>query len=336
MNILGIETSCDETSAAVIGDGNRVRSNAIISSLHIHKKYGGIIPEIAFRMQLETIAAVTECAVEKSGLSLDTIDGISVTRGPGLLGSLLVGISFAKSLAMARKLPLAGVNHLFSHIYACFLDRELPRMPMVSLIVSGGHTSLFHIKDFKTVSLLGSTRDDAAGEAFDKVAKILGLGYPGGPVIEKTALNGDPAGIRFKCSNTAHPLDFSFSGIKTAVLYYAQKNLKGDSKGKSRLIADLCASFQQSVLTVLVEKSVAACKAKKTPRLAIGGGVAANSRLREMFTGRCREEGIELFFPAKEFCMDNAAMVAGLGHWLLRHGYQGDPSLEAAPTERGY
>jgi len=335
MNILGLETSCDETSCAVVGEGNAVRSNAVVSSLNFHKRYGGIVPEIAFRMQLETVAAVADCALKDAGLSIGDINGVSVTQGPGLLGSLLVGVSFAKSVALARGLPLAGVNHLYSHIYACFLNRKLARLPLVSLIVSGGHTSLFLIKDFQTISVIGSTRDDAAGEAFDKVAKILGLGYPGGPVIEKAAAAGDHRTIRFACSNAADPSDFSFSGIKTAVLYYARKNLPAKGAARSRMTADICAGFQNAVLETLVEKSFAACARKKVYRLAVGGGVAANSRLREMFAARAKEDGVELFFPPKEFCMDNGAMVAGLGHWLLRHGRRDSLSLDAAPTERG-
>jgi N6-L-threonylcarbamoyladenine synthase len=336
MKILGIESSCDETSAAVVDGKNRVRSNAVTSSLRYHKRYGGIIPEIAFRMQLETVAAVAGCALEEAGVAVGDIDGIAVTKGPGLLGSLLVGISFAKALSLSRRLPLAGVNHLYSHIYACFLNKPLPRMPVMALVVSGGHTSLFHCKDFSHISLVGSTRDDAAGEAFDKVAKILGLGYPGGPVIEKTARKGDPRRISFSCSNTKHPFDFSFSGIKTAVLYYVQKNPGWSSTRKDRqLIADICAGFQHAVLSCLVEKSIAACRAKKIYSLAVGGGVAANSLLREMFASRATEEGIELYFPPREFCMDNAAMVAGMGHWLLSRGCADDLTLDAAPTERG-
>ncbi|MGE5309237.1 MAG: tRNA (adenosine(37)-N6)-threonylcarbamoyltransferase complex transferase subunit TsaD [Deltaproteobacteria bacterium] len=332
MNILGIETSCDETSAAVVNAGTAVRSNAVVSSLKYHKRYGGIVPEIAFRMQLETVAAAADCALSDAQLSLSDIDGISVTRGPGLLGSLLVGVSFAKSLSLCRDIPLVGIDHLYSHIYACFLNRRLPRFPFMALIVSGGHTSIFMIRDFESVSVLGSTRDDAAGEAFDKVAKILGLGYPGGPAIEKAAGEGDPGSIRFGCSNTANPFDFSFSGIKTAVLYHVRKH---PAKPGSKASADICASFQHAVLSSLVDKSLSACEAKKIRCLAVGGGVAANGVLRRMFAEKAAERGIELFFPAREFCMDNAAMVAGLGHWLIARGRRDDLLLDAQPTERG-
>ncbi len=342
MNILGIETSCDETSAAVVGGNNRVRSNSVISSLRYHSKYGGIVPEIAFRMQLETIAAMADHAVEEAGVSLKKLDGIAVTNGPGLLGSLLVGVSFAKALSLSTGLPLVGVNHLYSHIYACFLDRELPRMPVLSLVVSGGHTSIFLVKDFTDIRLVGSTRDDAAGEAFDKVAKILGLGYPGGPAIEKTAKKGDPSKIRFRCSNTKSPFDFSFSGIKTAVLYYAQKHgiqplREGHrpTKRSGQLVSDICAGFQKAVLDALADKTFTACRHYRSRILAVGGGVAANSRLRELFERRAKAEGVELYFPEKAYCMDNAAMVAGLGARLLRKGCADNLALDALPTERG-
>ena len=254
MNILGIETSCDETAAAVIKDGRTVRSSVVSSSLNFHKKYGGIVPEIAFRKQLETITGVVDCALKDAGTSLKDIDLISVTAGPGLLGSLLVGVSFAKSLSFSRNIPLIGVSHLDSHIYACFLNSRITGFPFVALVVSGGHTSLYYVRGWDKINLLGSTQDDACGEAFDKVAKILNLGYPGGPVIEKLAQTGNPKKIIFACSNTQRPLDFSFSGIKTAVLYFVQKNNK-KPQGK-KLIADICASFKESALNTLVKKSL--------------------------------------------------------------------------------
>ena len=292
MYVLGIETSCDETSAAIVKDGKTVLSNIISSSLEFHKKYGGVIPEIAFRKQLETIAQVTESAVKSAKIRIKDIGLVAVTNTPGLLGSLLVGISFAKSVSYALKKPLLGVNHLYSHIYASLLNEGKIRLPFVGLIVSGGHTSLYFIENFDKITLLGSTQDDACGEAFDKSAKILGLGYPGGPVIEKRSLNGDPDSIKFKCSETAEPLDFSFSGIKTAVLYYRQKNPKVR-------INNICASFQKSVIDVLVQKSLLACKLNKTNRLVIGGGVAANNKFRESITCAARKSGIKVYFPAK-------------------------------------
>jgi len=318
MNVLGIETSCDETAASVVHNGKTVRSNIVSSSLNFHKKYGGIIPEIAFRRQLETIAEVTDNALKDAGIGLDKIGLISVTNEPGLLGSLLVGISFAKALAASRDIPLLGVNHLYSHIFAGHLNKgPAIRFPFTALIVSGGHTSLYYIRDFDRITLLGSTRDDACGEAFDKVAKILGLGYPGGPVIERTAKTGDPQAIRFNCSNTADTLDFSFSGIKTAVLYYTQKHKISGDKKKT---ADICASFQETALNALVDKSIHACRTKRCATLVIGGGVAANSRLREKMTDACGRYKIKTVFPEIRFCMDNAAMVAGLGYWLFKKG----------------
>jgi N6-L-threonylcarbamoyladenine synthase len=329
MNVLGIETSCDETAAAVVKDGKNILSNVVSSSLSLHKKYGGIVPEIAFRRQLETITRVADCALEDASLKLKDLDSISVTGGPGLLGSLLVGISFAKAVGIAQGIPFLAVNHLHSHIYSSFLKAKNAHFPFVALVVSGGHTSLYYLKDFDRILLLGSTQDDACGEAFDKVAKILKLGYPGGPVIEKIARSGNPKKIRFGCSNTKTPLDFSFSGIKTAVLYYAQKN-KVDKKN----IADICASFQEAALNTLVEKAVMACKIKQVKNLVVGGGVAANNRLREKFEQKAQEEGLNLYFPAKEFCMDNAAMVAGLGYWLFKKGYKSNLNL-CADLERG-
>ncbi|MBU2258315.1 MAG: tRNA (adenosine(37)-N6)-threonylcarbamoyltransferase complex transferase subunit TsaD, partial [Candidatus Omnitrophica bacterium] len=247
MYTLGIETSCDETSAAIVKDGRRFLSNIVISSLPLHKKYGGVIPEIAFRMQMEVITCAADCALKEAGIKLNNIGLISVTDGPGLLGSLVVGLSFAKGTSLSLDVPLIGVNHLHSHIYANFLNnRTPPKFPFVSLVVSGGHTSLFFMKDFDRIEILGSTQDDACGEAFDKAAKIIGLGYPGGPILEKMAKNGDPGKIKFNCSNTQRHLDFSFSGIKTAVLYYARGSFTGKRKLKSNKLNDICASFQKT------------------------------------------------------------------------------------------
>lgn len=326
MYVLGIETSCDETSAAVVKDGKNILSNAVSSSLNFHRKYGGVIPEIAFRKQLEKITAVAELAIQESGVNLKKIGLISVTSGPGLLGSLLTGISFAKALSLTLNIPLLGVNHLHSHIYANLLDNKLIRLPVTALVVSGGHTSLFYLKDFNKIELLSQTQDDACGEAFDKVAKILGLGYPGGPVIEKLACKGDPKKIKFSCSGTRGPLDFSFSGIKTGVLYYVRgQGPRARAQGK----ADIAASFQETVIDALVKKSLLACKLKNTNRILIGGGVAVNARLREKFLSAAKEEKISCYFPPKELCLDNAAMVAGLGFRLFQKGQRSDLSLSA-------
>jgi N6-L-threonylcarbamoyladenine synthase len=325
MNVLGIETSCDETAAAIVKDGRSILSNVVSSSLKYHRKYGGVIPEIAFRMQLETITEVCACALKKAKLELDDLGLVSVTSGPGLLGSLLVGISFAKALSLSRKIPLTSVNHLYSHIYAGFLDNKAIQLPFIGLVVSGGHTSLFYVKDFDRMQLLGSTQDDACGEAFDKVAKILGLGYPGGALIEKLSRQGNPKKIKFKCSDTDEPLNFSFSGIKTAVLYYVREHFAKNidhrpSTIDHRLVCDIAASFQEAAVNTLISKSLLACRLKKIRRLVVGGGVAANQRLRDEFCVLSKERGIQVHFPAKALCMDNAAMVAGLGYRLFRKG----------------
>ncbi|OGX41128.1 MAG: tRNA (adenosine(37)-N6)-threonylcarbamoyltransferase complex transferase subunit TsaD [Omnitrophica WOR_2 bacterium RIFCSPLOWO2_01_FULL_41_12] len=315
MYVLGIETSCDETAVSVVKDGRKILSNVVASSLTLHKKYGGVVPEIASRMQLETITAVADSAITKAGLKLKDIDLISVTASPGLLGSLLVGISFAKSLSLSLEIPLLGINHLYSHIYASFLNGLGTQMPFVALIVSGGHTSLFYVQDFHRIKLIGQTLDDACGEAFDKVAKILGLGYPGGPLIERLAEKGNPKSISFRCSNTKNPLDFSFSGIKTAVLYKVKSQ-----KLKVKIKKDIAAAFQEVIIDTLIKKAFLACKLKRTNRLVIGGGVAANNRLRERFYRQAKEKKIRLSFAPKELCMDNAAMVAGLGFKLFKNG----------------
>lgn len=324
MIVLGIETSCDETSVSVVKDGITVLSNEVSSSLKFHKKYGGIIPEIAFRMQLETIVNVTDSAIKEAGMGLKNIDLISVTSGPGLLGSLLIGISFAKALSLSLDIPLLGVNHIYSHFFVNLLNGRKVKFPFVALVVSGGHTSLFYVKDFDKIETLGQTHDDASGEAFDKVAKILGLGYPGGPIIEKLARNGDCKKIKFRCSGTKTPFDFSFSGIKTAVLYYV--------KGKQLALTekrDVCASFQEVVIDSLVKKSLSACDFKKVERLVVGGGVVANNRLRKKFFEASKLRGIDCYFPSKDLCMDNAAMVSCLGFYLFKKGYRSGLDLTA-------
>lgn len=316
MLVLGIETSCDETSAAVVKDGRHVLSNKVSSSLAFHKKYGGVVPEIAFRKQLETVAAVSDCALKQARVKLREIGLVSVTAEPGLLGSLLVGVSFAKAISLSSGIPILGVNHIHSHIYANFLNRPAAKLPFIALVVSGGHTSLFYLKGFERIDTLGSTQDDACGEAFDKVAKILGLGYPGGPAIERIARKGDPKKIKFSCSGTKQPLDFSFSGIKTGVLYYVKKLKLCSAKDK----ADIAASFQEAACETLVRKSFLACEIKHINRLVVGGGVVANNRLREKFNLAAAKSGISVSFPEREFCLDNAAMVAGFGFQQFKKG----------------
>ncbi len=320
MNILGIETSCDETSASIVRDGREVLSNVVATSLKEHQKFGGIIPEIASRRQLEYINIVTAKALEDAGLKISDIDAVAVTRNPGLIGSLLVGITFAHSMAYALKKPLIHVNHIHAHIYANYLVekgssrfrtiyKEL-ELPAIGLVVSGGHSSLFNIKDFNTFGVIGQTRDDAAGEAYDKVARILNLGYPGGPVIDKLARSVGENELRFPKANLEGTHDFSFSGVKTAVLYHTQKY--AGTEGYS--INKVAAAFQESVISVLAEKSIKACLKRKSSTLLVGGGVAANSGLRERLNTLAAKSGILVSFPSMSLCMDNAAMVAGLAY----------------------
>jgi len=319
MYVLGIETSCDETAASVVKDGRSILSNVVSSSLKEHKKYGGIVPEVAFRRQLETITGVVDCALKEANLKLKNINLVSVTNRPGLAGSLLVGVSFAKAMRLSLGVSLLGVDHLYSHIYASFLNKVRPPLPFVALIISGGHTSLFYVKDFDRIKILGTTSDDACGEAFDKVAKILGLGYPGGPLIDRLAKSGDPKKIKFSCSHTEGLLDFSFSGIKTAVLYLVRgRRLTSNDK------KDIAASFQETIINTVIKKSLLACRMKKAKRLVVGGGVAANSRLRKRFYQEAEKEGLKVYFPPPGLCMDNAAMVAGLGYQLFKKGQRAD------------
>jgi N6-L-threonylcarbamoyladenine synthase len=318
MNVLGIETSCDETGAAVVCDGCRVLSNIVATSLKDHQKYGGIIPEIASRRQLELIEYVVSEAVAKANVPFKDLDYIAVTRKPGLIGSLLVGISFARALSYALDKPLVDVDHIKAHIYANFLrlspekERDLPQLPAIGLVVSGGHSSLYHVRDFDRFDLIGQTRDDAVGEAFDKVARILDLGYPGGPVIDRLAKTGVNDAVRFPRASMPGTYDFSFSGVKTSVYYYVNKH----GKDKDFDTAKIAYAFQDSVVDVLVEKCMLACRKKKVSTLLVGGGVAANSSLRERMTKQSAQEGIDVHFPARAFCLDNAAMIAGLGYQI--------------------
>jgi N6-L-threonylcarbamoyladenine synthase len=318
MNILGIETSCDETSAAIVRDGHEVLSNVVATSLAEHQKFGGVIPEIASRRQLEYINTVTATALKDAGLGLGDLDAVAVTSDPGLVGSLLVGITFAHALAFALGRPVIRVNHIQAHLYSNYLQRKgvqgaaavvdgLP-LPAVGLVVSGGHSSLFHIRDLSHFRLIGQTRDDAAGEAYDKVARLLKLGYPGGPVIDRLARTVGVNDLVFPRARLEGTHDFSFSGVKTAVLYHAQKN----AARADYSVAKVVAAFQESIVSILAEKSIEACLKRKCRTLLVGGGVAANSALRERLCRLAAEAGIIVSFPAMDLCMDNAAMVAGL------------------------
>lgn len=340
MLTLGIETSCDETSVSVT-EGKAVLSNIVSSSVHLHSKYGGVVPEIASRFHVEYIIDVLEKALRDSGKSLHDMELIAVTNGPGLVGALLTGISLAKSLSYALKVPIIGVNHVLAHLYSAFLSKEnTPTFPFVGLVVSGGHTALFYCRSSYRQELLGQTQDDAVGEAFDKVAKILKLGYPGGPVIEKRALlSGAENRIRFpKTFLGKDSLDFSYSGIKTAVLYYVRDRLDKsivDSPWSMdrQLVADICYSFQEVALDELVEKAFWGARMKKVKSIVVGGGVAANSRLREKFYEAAKfSDNIKVFFPERSYCMDNAAMVGVLGEELYRRGARSDLYLSAEPN----
>jgi N6-L-threonylcarbamoyladenine synthase len=316
MLTLGIETSCDETSASVVEDAQKVLSNVVASSLTQHVRYGGIIPEIASRAQLESICFVVDEALKKAKVSHRDLDLVAVTQGPGLIGSLLVGHSFARALSIGWKLPLVGINHVRAHLYAAFIENKIS-FPFVGLVVSGGHTSLYKVNSLSHEEVLGTTRDDAAGEAFDKVAKILGLGYPGGPPIEKLALQGQKKSFPFRC--TCGPgLDFSFSGIKTAVLYKVNELKKMYRTLPRLIVADLCASFQEAVVSDLVLKSMRAIERSKAKTLVVGGGVAFNGYLREQLQRAASRYHVRLFIAPKEYCLDNAAMVASFASRLFK------------------
>ena len=332
MITLGVETSCDETAVALVEDG-RVLSGEVSSSVHLHSRYGGVVPEIASRYHVEYIFPVLEKALSDAGRTIDDVDRVAVTRGPGLPGSLLVGISFAKAISFARNIPLVGVNHLHAHILSCFLDEDgcntvCDMFPFVGVVVSGGHTSIYVCSSLKDLALIGRTKDDAVGEAFDKVAKMLGLGYPGGPVVEERAARytgGDI--IKFPRALLADKtdLDFSFSGIKTAVLYYWRDCAKTEEE-----IDRICASFQEAVTDVIDKKVARAMKHTGVKRIAVGGGVVSNRSLRRRLADRCQKEGYELYLPSREHCADNAAMVAALGECLFELGEEADFYMTAS------
>jgi N6-L-threonylcarbamoyladenine synthase len=326
MRLLTIESSCDETSAAVVQDGVEVLSNVIASQEALHALYGGVVPEIASRKHLEAVTPVIEEALSRASLTLDSIEGVAVTQGPGLAGALLVGISVAKALAYARNIPLVGIHHIEGHLFAVFLEKPVP-FPFVALVVSGGHTHLYRVDGFARYQTLGQTRDDAAGEAFDKVAKILGLPYPGGALIDKLATGGDPKTIRFP-----RPLlhdgsyNFSFSGLKTSVMQFVRKN---PESVEERALPDLCASFQAAVCDVLVEKTKAALRDTGIDRLVVAGGVACNSGLRTAMAKLAQETGVKLFIPSPVLCTDNAAMLAVPADYYLSNGIRSGLQLDA-------
>ena len=328
MRVLGIETSCDETAAAVLADGRRVLSSVVASQDEVHAPYGGVVPELASRRHIEVIVPVVEKALADADVRLTDLDGIAVTQGPGLVGSLLVGCSMAKALAWVHRLPLVGVNHLEGHIYAAFLTDDPPEHPFLALVVSGGHTALYHAPAPLGYRLVGQTRDDAAGEAFDKVAKLLGLGFPGGPVIQRTAERGDPAAIAFPVAQmTDGARDFSFSGIKTSVSSWVKRHapLSGGQ------IADVAASFQATVVKMLVRKTVRAALHLGVKRVVLTGGVAANGPLRALLAAECEAHGIRLHVPPRHLCTDNAAMITAAGSARLAAGERAPLTMNALP-----
>ena len=327
--ILGIESSCDETAAAVVKNGREVCSNIISSQIDLHTLYGGVVPEIASRKHMEKINQVIEEALKVAGMTLDQMDAIAVTYGPGLVGSLLVGVSAAKAIAYAKKLPLVGVHHIEGHVAANFIEHPELEPPFICLIVSGGHTHLVIVKDYGEFEILGRTRDDAAGEAFDKVARSIGLGYPGGPKIDKVAKEGNPNAIIFpKAKVDGAPFDFSFSGIKSSVLNYLNH---AKMRGETVNSADLAASFQHAVVEVLVEHAISAVKQYGFHKLAMAGGVASNSALRAAMSQACEKENILLYYPSPIYCTDNAAMIGAAGYYEFIKGTRHGWDLNAVP-----
>ena len=331
--ILGIETSCDETAIGIVADGREVLSNAVASSLDLHAPYGGVIPEIAARMHVETMWAVLSTALSQARLSPEEIDAIAVTQGPGLPGALLIGLAFAKGLALCLDRPLVPVDHLAAHLYAGEMTDAQMAPPYVGLVVSGGHTLLCVVHSDCRFELLGETKDDAVGEAFDKVAKILGLGYPGGPVIDRLSSEAANRAIPFPRGTTKQPFDFSFSGLKTAVFHYVEKQVQGSrvkvqgenleprtSNLEPQEVADIAASFQEAAVDVLIAKTLKACKRTGLTRVVIGGGVASNRRLRARFDEEGAAHKLHVVFPPPALCVDNGAMVAGIGFPLLQRG----------------
>jgi len=329
MNILGIETSCDETAAAVLADGSAILSSVVASQIEVHKPYGGVVPELASRKHIEAIVPVVEQALEEAGAV--TVDAVAVTRGPGLVGALLVGFTFAKAWAFARGLPWIGVNHLEGHINSVFLTATPPVYPFVALLVSGGHTSIYHVTGHTGVELMGQTRDDAAGEAFDKVAKMLDLGYPGGGIIGKLSREGDAGAIKFpRPYLDKQAFDFSFSGLKSAV----RRHIETCPAGEPLRTVDITAGFQEAVVDVLTYKLIHAARVKDCRHIAVVGGVAANARLREKVRSEAAEKGLAVHIPPIELCGDNAAMIAAIGYHYLKEGRQSDLRDDVFSTTR--
>ena len=330
MNILAIESSCDETAAAVVQDGRKVLSNIISSQIEIHKLYGGVVPEIASRKHIEKVIQVVDEALKEASLTMNEIDAVAVTYGPGLVGALLVGVSAAKSIAFAHNKPLIGVHHIEGHISANYIENEELEPPFLCLVVSGGHTNLVIVKDYGEYEVLGKTRDDAAGEAFDKVARAIGLGYPGGPKIQKISEEGNKDAIAFPRAKVAdNPFDFSFSGLKSSVLNYINScEMKGEEINK----ADIAASFQEAVVDVLVSHTIEGAKQLGFKKIAMAGGVASNIALREEMKEACERRGFKFYHPSPILCTDNAAMIGAAAYYDYKKGLISDLTLNAVPN----
>lgn len=330
MHLLGIDTSCDDTSAAVLKDGNIVLSNIINSQIKLHNPYGGVVPELASREHVRNIVPVVDEALSRAGVKITDIDGIAVTIGPGLVGSLLVGLYFAKALSYVNDIPMIAVNHLEGHILSILLEDSIPSFPFTALTVSGGHTSIYYVKNPGDYQLLGQTLDDAAGEAFDKVAKVLGLGYPGGGIIEKMSRSGQADAINFpRAYLSDDSYDFSFSGLKTSVSLYIDKWRKLDNKSPLKPgIEDIAASFQEAIFDVLISKLVRAGLETNVSSVVLAGGVACNKTLREKLKKEAEKHGIEVFYPEPGFCTDNGAMIALSGYYRMINGEYADQSID--------
>lgn len=328
--ILAIESSCDETAASVVKNGREVLSNVISSQIELHKLYGGVVPEIASRKHIEKVNQVIEEALQEAGVTLQDLDAIAVTYGPGLVGALLVGVSAAKAISFATGLPLVGVHHIEGHISANYIENKELEPPFICLVVSGGHTHLVVVKDYGEYEIIGKTRDDAAGEAFDKVARAIGLGYPGGPKIDKLSKEGNSDAIKFpRAKVEGAEYDFSFSGLKSSVLNYLNSC---EMKGIEICEADIAASFQKAVIDVLVEHALHAVKQYGFHKFAIAGGVASNSSLRKAFEEACEKENIEFYHPSPIFCTDNAAMIGAAGYYEYQKGTRHGLDLNAVPN----
>lgn len=327
---MAFESSCDETSVAVLEGGRQVLSNVISSQIDIFKAYGGVVPEIASRHHLENMNHVIDQAMEEAGIGFEDIDLIGVTYGPGLVGALLMGVATAKAVAFAHDIPLVGVHHIIGHVSANFIEHKELEPPFMALVTSGGHTNIIEVEDYTHCNVLGSTRDDAVGEAYDKVARVLGLGYPGGPKLDKLAKEGNPKAIAFKrVYLEKDSYDFSFSGLKTAVLNYLNSEKQA---GRPVNAADVAASFQQAVMDVIVEKAVGAAQSLGKDKLALAGGVAANSKLRSMLEEACEKEGISLYRPSLVLCTDNAAMIGCAAYYKYQAGERDGLDMDADPS----